>query len=146
MVIPLAGVFFRWGNLMNSEIYGEPTSLPWGFIFESSPEVLRGREEAVPRHPTQIYEMICYFSLFVVYMLHCWKRLRNGEPISDSFIIGMFGVWVFGGRFLIEFLKMPQVAFEQGLPLNMGQILSLPFIIWGGIALGKMQMSKSQRS
>ncbi len=137
MVIPLAGVFFRWGNLMNSEIYGEPTSLPWGFIFESSPEVIRGLEQAVPRHPTQIYEMICYFSLFVIYMLYCWKRLRNDKPISDTFIIGMFGVWVFGGRFMIEFLKMPQVAFEQGLLLNMGQILSLPFIIWGGIALIK---------
>ena len=135
LVIPLAGVFFRWGNLMNSEIYGEPTSLPWGFIFESSPEVLRGREEAVPRHPTQIYEMICYFAIFIIYMVHCWKRLRNGKPLSDAFIIGLFGVGVFGGRFLIEFLKMPQVAFEQGLPLNMGQILSLPFIIWGGIVL-----------
>ena len=143
LVVPLAGVFFRMGNLMNSEIYGTATNLPWGFVFVQSPEVLRGVEQAVPRHPTQIYEMICYVSLFAVYMVYCWKRLTHGKSLSDSFIIGMFGVWVFGGRFLIEFLKMPQVNFEQGLPLNMGQILSLPFIVWGVIALWNWQHKKS---
>ena len=143
LVVPLAGVFFRMGNLMNSEIYGTATNLPWGFLFVQSPEVLRGIEQAIPRHPTQIYEMICYVSLFAVYMVYCWKRLTHGKSLSDSFIIGMFGVWVFGGRFLIEFLKMPQVNFEQGLPLNMGQILSLPFIVWGVIALWNWRHEKS---
>ena len=131
LVTPLAGVFFRFGNLMNSEIYGTVTNLPWGFVFVRSHEVLIGAEQAVPRHPTQIYEMICYASLFVVYMWYCIKNIRQNSPFSDHFIIGMFGVWVFGGRFLIEFLKMPQVSFEQGLPLNMGQLLSLPFILYG---------------
>ncbi|MBQ4215470.1 MAG: prolipoprotein diacylglyceryl transferase, partial [Bacteroidales bacterium] len=61
----------------------------------------------------------------------CLKMIQQKSPFSDHFIIGMFGVWVFGGRFLIEFLKMPQVSFEQGLPLNMGQWLSLPFVLYG---------------
>ncbi len=131
LVTPLAGVFFRLGNLMNSEIYGTVTDMPWGFIFVQSHDVLVGAEQAVPRHPTQIYEMICYGLLFVVYLLYCIRKLKSHESFSDHFIIGMFGVWVFGGRFLIEFLKMPQVSFEQGLPLNMGQWLSLPFVLYG---------------
>lgn len=142
LVIPLAGVFFRMGNLMNSEIYGEPTDMPWGFVFVRSYDVVSGIEQPVPRHPTQIYEMLCYFSLFVIYMLYCRRKLKKDERLSDYFIIGMFGVWVFGGRFAIEYLKMPQVSFEQGLPLDMGQLLSLPFMVYGIYALYKHRRHK----
>ncbi len=135
LVVPLAGVFFRLGNLMNSEIYGTATDMPWGFVFVNSSEVLRGIEEAIPRHPTQIYEALCYLTLFIVFVTYSARKNKRNETLSNTFIIGLFSLVTFGSRFLIEFLKLPQVAFEQGLTLNMGQILSIPFIITGIILL-----------
>ena len=135
LVVPLAGVFFRMGNLMNSEIYGTATNLPWGFVFVNSSEVLRGVETAIPRHPTQIYEALCYLALFIVFVIYCGRKNKRNEALSNTFIIGLFSLVTFGSRFLIEFLKLPQVSFEQGLTFNMGQILSIPFIITGIILL-----------
>ena len=112
------GALIRIGNLMNSEIYGNPTDLPWGFVFE-----LRG--ETVPKHPTQIYEALSYallgFALMAMYRYRLAK-LKRGT------ILGIFFIVLFGVRFLIEFIKEPQVESEVGLALNYGQQLSIPFI------------------
>jgi len=119
----LAGALIRLGNLMNSEIYGNPTDLPWGFIF-----TLRG--ETVAKHPTQLYESLSYLLVFVILMIMYYKflpRLKRGT------LFGIFLIGLFSARFFIEFVKEPQVAFEQGMTLNMGQILSIPFILGGAV-------------
>ena len=124
IVVALAGFFIRMGNLMNSEIFGEPSTLPWAFVFKSS--------DLIPRHPTQIYEGLSYLALFFVLHWYYWKT--NGKP-RPGLIFGLFLVLLFTIRFLIEFLKEPQVAFENTMPLNMGQLLSIPFIIIGFIII-----------
>lgn len=117
----LAGALIRLGNLMNSEIYGNPTDLPWGFVF-----LLRG--ETLPKHPTQLYEAIAYLVTFAVLMLLYFKALPK---LKKGTLFGLFLIGIFGARFFIEFVKEPQVAFEQGMTLNMGQWLSIPFVIAG---------------
>ena len=121
IAVAFAGAFIRFGNLFNSEIYGIETNLPWGFIFE-----LRG--ETVPKHPTQLYEGFTYlilgFALVALYKYRLDKMYR-GE------FIGIFLLVCFGSRFLIEFIKEPQVDFEKVMTLNMGQLLSIPFILLG---------------
>jgi prolipoprotein diacylglyceryl transferase len=124
IVVPLAGSLVRIGNLMNSEIYGDVTNLPWGFIFVRAGETL-------PHHPTQIYEALAYLALFViVYLLYRYQlpKLRRGT------LFGVFLIGLFTARFFIEFIKEPQVGFEATWVLNMGQLLSIPFIL-GGIGL-----------
>lgn len=117
----LCGAAIRLGNLMNSEIYGGPTDLPWGFIF-----VRDG--QTVPCHPTQIYEMLYCLAAFVITVtMYQWGKLYKREGM----IFGVFLEIIFGVRFLLEFIKNDQEAFEQGMLLNMGQLLSIPFIIWG---------------
>ena len=121
IVVALAGAFIRTGNLVNSEIYGHETSLPWGFIFVRANEV-------IPRHPTQIYEALAYLGIFAFLLSYYYKH--NGKP-KEGMIFGIFLVTLFTARFLIEFLKEVQVDFESSLPLNLGQLLSIPFIITG---------------
>lgn len=117
----VTATLIRLGNLMNSEIYGGPTSLPWGFIF-----VRDGQTE--PMHPTQIYEMLYCIVAFVVTWLMYWK----GQCYKRrGLIFGVFLEIIFVTRFVLEFIKLDQEAFESNLWLNMGQILSIPFIIWG---------------
>ena len=117
----LCGASIRFGNLMNSEIYGSATSLPWGFIF-----VRDGQTQAM--HPTQIYEMLYCLITFAIMWWMYWKK----EAYKKSgLLFGIFLIGVFGSRFVLEFIKLNQEAFESNLPLNMGQWLSLPFIIWG---------------
>lgn len=125
IVVALAGFLIRMGNLMNSEIYGLPTSLPWGFQFLRSTTPSDG---LLPRHPTQIYEGLSYLIIFLVLWRYYYKK--DGKP-ALGFLFGLFMVLVFGLRFVVEFIKEPQVGFEQGLYLNMGQLLSIPFIIAG---------------
>jgi len=120
----LAGMMIRLGNLMNSEIYGNPTDLPWGFIF-----TLRG--ETVPKHPTQLYEALAYLSLFLI-LLFVYKQFL--PKLKRGTLFALFLIGLFAARFFIEFVKEPQVAFEQTMSLNMGQWLSVPFIL-GGFAL-----------
>ena len=123
VVVPtaLVAALIRTGNLMNSEIYGIQTSLPWGIIFERN-------GETVPKHPTQIYEALSYLATFGVVLFTYWKtNFRNRQ----GFIVGVFFVMVFLSRFLIEFIKEDQEAFEAGMALNMGQWLSIPFILAG---------------
>ena len=125
ITVAFAGCFIRLGNLFNSEIYGDVTSLPWGFIFEN-------RGETLPKHPTQLYEALSYLILGLV-MYSLYKKKLDVLP--KGFFFGLFLVGCFGMRFLIEFIKEPQVGFEESMALNMGQLLSLPFIIIGIAAL-----------
>jgi len=117
----ITGACIRFGNLMNSEIYGSATSLPWGFIF-----VRDGQTQ--PMHPTQIYEMLyCLITFAIIWWLY-WKKEAYKK---NGLLFGVFLIGIFGSRFLLEFIKLDQEAFESGMLLNMGQILSIPFIIWG---------------
>ena len=121
IAVCFAACFIRLGNLCNSEIYGDVTSLPWGFVFE-----LRGETE--PKHPTQLYEALSYLILGVVLILLYKYRL---DKMYRGTFIGLFFTILFGMRFLIEFIKEPQVMFEQNMVLNMGQLLSIPFVLMG---------------
>lgn len=127
LVVPIAlvGGLIRLGNLMNSEIYGGETTMPWGFIFIRENEV-------VPKHPTQIYEAVCYFILFAILMWMYWKRNDEERP---WLITGVFFIGIFLPRFLIEYLKNVQVEREYGMieqyGINIGQMLSIPFVILG---------------
>lgn len=122
--IALAGFFIRMGNLMNSEIVGLPTGLPWGFRFVNS-----GLPNSdMPRHPAQLYEAICYLISFFILMYLYWRtnvRKRMG------FIFGAFLILIFAARFIIEFAKEVQEPWEADMVLNMGQILSIPFVVVG---------------
>lgn len=128
-VTALAGFFIRMGNLMNSEIYGRPTTLPWGFIYTNAGDAA---QQLQPRHPTQIYEGLAYLLIFALLMVIYYRK--NGKPREGS-LISLFVLLVFGVRFFIEFLKEPQVGFEAGMALNMGQLLSIPFILAGASGL-----------
>ena len=122
--IALAGFFIRTGNLMNSEIVGLPNNMPWGFRFMNSdlpnPEL--------PRHPAQLYEAICYLFSFFALMYLYW---RTNVKKKMGFIFGAFLIPIFSARFIIEFVKEVQEPWEAGMALNMGQILSIPFILAG---------------
>lgn len=119
IVAPIVAAFIRLGNFMNSEIYGKPTNGNWGIVFQ--------RDDLVPRHPTQIYEAFSYLLIFGILMLIYKKKKEK----SNGLIIGVALVLIFLARFIIEFFKENQVGFEDGMTINMGQILSIPFIIIG---------------
>ena len=125
--IALVGCLIRIGNLMNSEIYGHATTLPWGFMFVRSAE-WHAMYEGVACHPTQIYEALCYLALFGLLMWMYWKKNAEERP---GLIFGTFLVGIFLPRFFIEFIKNDQEAFEATMTLNMGQWLSIPFVILG---------------
>lgn len=131
LVTALAGFFIRMGNLMNSEIFGDQTSLPWGFIFLRAND-LGEAERLLPHHPTQIYEALCYLLIFALLLFIYYKK--DGKPREGS-LISLFFLLVFSVRFLIEFIKLPQVGFEESMVLNMGQWLSIPFVLAGSIGL-----------
>lgn len=118
---PFTASCIRIGNLLNSEIVGKPTGTDWGFVF-----VQNG--ENFPRHPAQLYEAIAYFIIFII-MLLIYRH--NKERVSTGFYFGFCIATIFTFRFFIEFCKEVQVDFEQGMALDMGQLLSIPFIIAG---------------
>ena len=120
IVTPICACAIRLGNLMNSEIIGNPTDLPWAFIFE--------RVDDVPRHPGQLYEAIAYFLFFFV---GWWFYRRHREKVGTGFFFGLCIFLIFTFRFFIEYTKEIQVNFEQGMLFNMGQLLSVPFILLG---------------
>ncbi len=122
--VALTAGLIRLGNLFNSEIYGVPTDMPWGFIFVRDGQTLLA-------HPTQIYEALCYFALFGLLMWMYWRRNAEERP---WLMTGIFFIWTFGTRFFIEYLKNPQELWEAEMSLNMGQQLSIPFIA-AGIAM-----------
>lgn len=120
VVVGLLGLFIRLGNFMNSEIIGIATTKTWGVIFE--------RVDNIPRHPAQLYEAICYFIIFTIMMI-LYKRMR--DRLKNGFFFGLVLVLIFVARFIIEFVKENQVGFEDGMTINMGQLLSLPYIVVG---------------
>lgn len=118
---PLTAACIRLGNLMNSEIVGKATGTDWGFIF-----VQNG--EDFPRHPAQLYEAIAYIIIFIIILLYYRK---HKQKIGSGFYFGFCIATIFTFRFFIEFCKEVQVDFEQGMTFDMGQLLSIPFIIAG---------------
>ncbi len=134
VVIPvaLAGGFIRLGNLMNSEIIGRPTDLPWAFIFQ--------RVDEVPRHPSMVYESIFYFFSFA--LLHLTYK-KSALKEKEGATLGLFLILIFGFRFFVEFLKEHQVDFESRLPLDMGQFLSIPFVLAGIYLMARPRKKKS---
>lgn len=117
-------MFVRIGNLINGEIYGVPTNLPWGVIFEQG---------ALPAHPTQLYE-IAYFIVAFLVGMYLFVQIENKNKYC-GLISGLILLLLFVPRFFIEFIKLPQSQFETNLLLNMGQLLSLPYILWGMVIL-----------
>lgn len=116
----LGGMFIRLGNLMNSEILGVPTDAPWGVVF--------ARVDSVPRHPAQLYEALAYGATFLLLFTMYRKR---GPEVPRGFLTGSFFICVFGARFFIEFVKERHTPLTEGLPLSMGQILSIPLVVLG---------------
>ena len=126
IVAPLGATFIRLANLMNSEMIGNPTTMPWAFIFR--------KVDNIPRHPAQLYEAISYFIIFIiVFTVYKTKNIKLG----NGFLFGLAITLIFTMRILIEFVKINQVEFEEGMKLNMGQILSIPFILIGIYFMGK---------
>ena len=134
IMIPVAigGALVRLGNLMNSEIIGNITNVPWGFKFVR----LYGAmplENIPARHPAQLYEALCYIVTFVVLLWLYYKRDMGRRHAGIMFGVGLVGIFV--TRFFIELVKINQEAFEEGMLLNMGQLLSIPFIIMAGVVI-----------
>ncbi|MEZ4903264.1 MAG: prolipoprotein diacylglyceryl transferase [Spirosomataceae bacterium] len=127
IVVALSGCFIRFGNLMNSEIVGKVTDVPWAFVFTRNYEFTQ-----YPRHPAQLYESIACLVLCLI-LFWLWNKRKTQTP--QGLLLGIFLVWVFGLRFVIEFFKENQVAFENELPYNMGQILSIPAVLLGIVFL-----------
>ncbi|NBA87108.1 prolipoprotein diacylglyceryl transferase [Emticicia sp. CRIBPO] len=123
----LGGAFIRFGNLINSEIVGKASDVPWAFIFKQNFEFAQ-----VPRHPAQLYESISCLILFAL-LYFLYDKWRAKTPRGS--LTAIFFIWIFGLRFFYEFLKENQEQFEDSLPLNMGQILSIPIVIFGVIVL-----------
>lgn len=120
IVVALGGALIRLGNLFNSEIIGKATDLPWAFIF--------ARIDDVPRHPTQLYESFFYLITFAVLYFTYMKTQKKSK---QGYLFGLAIVMIFGFRFFVEFVKENQSAFEKGMILDMGQLLSIPFILAG---------------
>lgn len=116
----ITATFIRLGNLMNSEIIGKVTDVPWAFIFE--------RVDMLPRHPGQLYEAIAYFCfIFVGLYFYRKRKVQAGR----GFYFGLCLTLIFTFRFFIEYTKDIQVSFESGMLFNMGQLLSVPFVVLG---------------
>ena len=120
ITVALAGFFIRMGNLFNSEIIGKPTNSNWGFVFVSV--------DNIPRHPAQLYEAIAYLLIFI-FLISFYFRVKG--KFKNGLLFGFFLISIFGFRFFVEFFKENQSLFEQNLFLNMGQLLSIPFVIMG---------------
>lgn len=120
LVVPIAGACIRLGNLMNSEMIGTPTNLPWAFIFTSI--------DQIPRHPAQLYEALFCTILFLL-LRYLWTKPILKNNIGNCFALLL--ILLFSFRFLDEFLKLNQEDFENSLFINMGQLLSIPFILIG---------------
>jgi len=129
------GCLIRFGNLMNSEMVGTPTTMPWGFVF-----VL---VDDVPRHPAQLYESIFCFFLFIG-LFWAWYKFRGRMP--NGFLFGWFLTLLFSFRFIDEYFKINQESFEDGMILNMGQLLSIPFILAGITVLFLIKKKKNRET
>jgi len=121
----LTACFIRLGNFANSEIVGNPTGGDWGVIFD--------KLDQLPRHPVQLYESACYASIFLLLFV----LYRKGKTHKEGMAFGLFMTLIFGSRFLLEFVKTPQAAYEAGFAITVGQWLSIPFILLGIIMMIK---------
>ncbi len=130
VVVVLAGAFVRIGNLMNSEIVGNATNLPWAFIFH--------RIDSLPRHPAQIYESLAYLLTFILAYGYFRRKLHT---VPNGTYLGWVLIGVFLSRFMIEFVKRDQVSSEAGMILNLGQWLSIPFILLGLFLLFRVRLA-----
>lgn len=133
LVVPVGfvGALIRLGNLMNHEIYGHATDVPWAFRYiDNLPFYLRGAPPVFtePSHPTQLYEAFFYILTGCICLWMYWKRKDYNY---SGLIFGVFLIGIFLSRFFVEFFKNNQEAFEEGMLLNMGQLLSIPFVIAG---------------
>ena len=131
----LAATFIRLGNFMNSEIIGKATGSDIGIVFK--------KVDSIPRHPGQLYEAFAYFTLFIT-LFYLYKKKKN--LFGHGFIFGLFFTLLFTARFVIEYFKENQVGFENALSFNMGQLLSIPFIIGGLIVMYKKQKKTEHKS
>lgn len=131
LAVAICGACIRFGNLMNHEIYGHPSDVPWAFQFITNIHAWQNGADPIyslPSHPTQIYEMLYCLITFAVVMFLYWKT--NARKF-EGFIFGVFLIGIFLTRFLLEFIKNNQESFEDAMVLNMGQLLSVPLILWG---------------
>jgi prolipoprotein diacylglyceryl transferase len=126
--IAIAGCFIRLGNLVNSEIVGDPTNVPWAFSFPHYWNTELQAFDPTPRHPAQLYESIAYTLIFILLIYMYWKRSAWKKP---GVLFGTFLITLFGARFFIEFVKLGQAARDENLLINTGQILSIPFVLAG---------------
>lgn len=136
IAVPATACCIRMGNLMNSEIIGNVTDVSWAFIFHTREAMVDGA--LAPRHPAQLYEAIAYLVFFVAGALIYWRWYKSQDmsqmspiAVGTGFYFGFCLATIFTFRFFIEFLKKEQVDFEQGMLLDMGQLLSIPFVILG---------------
>lgn len=129
ITVAFGAIFIRLGNLMNSEIIGLPTDMPWGFKFIKAAG-LTPEEAQIPRHPTQIYESLCYLLTFLT-LWFTYAKYKAKTPFG--LLLGIFLIMTFGSRMLVELFKENQVNFEEGMLLNMGQLLSIPLVLAGGL-------------
>lgn len=120
IAVAISGFFIRLGNFFNSEIIGAPTDAPWAVIFD--------RVDQIPRHPSQLYESLAYLGIFIILLLIYNKKREKTE---HGLLLGLFLILTFTFRFFVEFVKADQSAFEAGMVLNMGQILSIPAVLIG---------------
>lgn len=132
---PFTAGCIRIGNLMNSEIVGKATGTDWGFIFAAL-------GEDFPRHPAQLYEAIAYFTIFIISIL-IYKKHK--DMVGSGFYFGFCLATIFTFRFFVEFCKEVQVDFEEGMALDMGQILSIPFILIGAYLIYRGIKQKQNR-
>lgn len=126
--IAIAGTFIRLGNLVNHEMVGYVTDVPWAFEFQYYYNSAIGTYDPSPRHPAQLYEAICYFISFWILLYLYWKLKKWQQP---GFVFGSFLILIFGARIICEFFKLGQTARDYTLPLNTGQLLSIPLVIAG---------------
>ena len=158
LVVPLAGSFVRVGNFINSEILGIPTTLPWGVKFlrnwDDLDQAYIASNGACPnldincladyciaRHPTQLYEAMFYITMFFVFLL-IYKKFT--PTWKKGTFLGWFLIVLFGFRFLIEYTKTEQAEFIWNAPITMGQLLSIPFVIFGIYLIGRQYWWKGK--
>ena len=132
---PLTACCIRLGNLMNSEIVGTRTDVAWGFVF-------RANGESFARHPAQLYEALVYLLIFIVIILIYKYKGEKTIPAGSGFYFGFCLTTIFIYRFFIEFLKEEQESFEEGMTLDMGQLLSIPFVLIGLYFMCRKQHKK----
>ena len=126
--VAIAGTFIRLGNLVNHEMVGYVTDVPWAFEFQYFYNEAIGNYDPTPRHPAQLYEAICYFISFWILLYLYWKLKKWQQP---GFVFGSFLILIFGARIICEFFKLGQTARDYTLILNTGQLLSIPLVLAG---------------